>query len=82
MKSDCTYGFLVYGMFFAVFLGINSDKFHYNSVSSKGTAIFSYTKKSDIWQLTWYIMYNKNDHKVLKNCPKNKNYTTYQGFWG
>ena len=27
-------------MFFAVILGINSDKFHYNSVSSKGTVIF------------------------------------------
>ena len=39
-KSDCRYGFLVYGMFFALFLGINSDKFHYNSVSSKRAVIF------------------------------------------
>ena len=61
--------------FFVLFLGLYSDKFHYNSVSSKGTAIFCYIKKSHIWQLTWYIMYNKNDHKVLKNSPKNKNYT-------
>ena len=30
--------------FFVLFLGLYSDKFHYNSVSSKGTAIFCYIK--------------------------------------
>ena len=29
---------------FALFLGLNSDIFHYNNVSSKGTAIFCYIK--------------------------------------
>ena len=30
--------------FFVLFLGLYSDKFHYKSVSSKGTAIFCYIK--------------------------------------
>ena len=45
-KSDCIYGFLVYGMFFALFLGISSDKFHYKSVSSKRAMIFWYIFKT------------------------------------
>ena len=47
---DMDFSFM--GCFFVQLLGLYLDKFHYNSVSSKGTAIFSYTKKSDIWQLT------------------------------
>ena len=57
--------------FFVLFLGLYWDKLHYNSVSSKGTAIFCYIKWSAICQLTWYITYNKNNHKVLKNSHKN-----------
>ena len=30
--------------FFVLFLGLCSDKYHYNSVSIKGTAIFCYIK--------------------------------------
>ena len=60
--------------FFVLFLGLNSDVFHYNGVSSKGTAFFCNINYSAIWQL-WYITCNKNDRKVLKNSPKNKNYT-------
>ena len=30
--------------FFVLFLGLYSDKFYYNSLSSKGTAIFYYNK--------------------------------------
>ena len=32
--------FYFMGCFFALFLGLNSDKLHYNNVSSKGAAIF------------------------------------------
>ena len=39
-KTNCRYDFFFYGMFFVLFLDLNSDKFHYNSVSSKGTVFF------------------------------------------
>ena len=61
--------------FFALFLGINSDKIHYNSISSKGAVIFCSIKSSVIWILTGHKIYNMEIHKVLKNGPKNKIYT-------
>ena len=61
--------------FFALFLGINSDKFHYNSISSKRAVIFCSIKSSVIWILTGHKIYNMKIHKVLKNGPKNKIYT-------
>ena len=62
--------------FFALFLGINSDKFHYNSISSKRAGIFYSIKSLVIWILTGHnynIQYEI--HKVLNNGPKNKIYT-------
>ena len=61
--------------FFALFLGINSDKSHYNSISSKRAVIFCSIKSSVICILTGHKIYNMKIHKVLKNGPKNKNYT-------
>ena len=43
---------------FALFLGINSDKFHYNSISSKQAVIFCSIKSSVIWILTGHKIYN------------------------
>merc|ERR1711989_131701 len=53
--------------FFALFLGINSDKLHYNSISSKRAVIFCSIKSSVIWILTGHKIYNMKIHKVLKN---------------
>ena len=44
--------------FFALFLGINSDKFHYDSISSKRAVIFCSIKSSVIWILTGHKIYN------------------------
>ena len=60
---------LPYRINFVLFLGLNSNKFYDNNVSSKGTVIFCSTELSDIWKLTQYIMYNIEIHKVL-NGPK------------
>ena len=61
--------------FFALFIGINSDKFHYNSISSKRAVIFCSIKSSVIWILTGHKIYNMKIHKVLKNGPRNKIFT-------
>ena len=61
--------------FFALLLGINSDKIHYNSISSKRAVIFCSIKSSVIWILTGHKIYYMKIHKVLKNGPKNKIYT-------
>ena len=53
-----------------LFLGLNSNKFYDNNVSSKGTVIFCSIELSDIWKLTPYVMYNIEIHKVLKNGPR------------
>ena len=44
--------------FFALFLGINSDKIHYNSISSKRAVIFCSIKSLVIWILTGHKIYN------------------------
>ena len=62
---------LPYRINFVLFLGLNSNKFYDNNVSSKGTVIFCSIELSDIWKLTQYIMYNIEIHKVL-NGPKIK----------
>ena len=72
IESHSRYGFLIYGMFFVLFFGLNSDVFHCNNVSSKVTVIFCYVKYSDIWILTLNMMYYIGIHKVLNNGPKNK----------
>ena len=61
--------------FFALFLGINSDKIHYNSISSKQAVIFCSIKSSVIQILTGHKTYNMKIHKILKNGPKNKIYS-------
>ena len=38
-KYQYSYEFLYNGMFFILFFGLISDKFHYNNISSKGAAI-------------------------------------------
>ena len=64
--------------FFALFLGINSDKFHYNSISSKRAVIFCSIKSSVIWILTGHKIYNMKIHKVLKNGPKIKSIPSFE----
>ena len=66
---------LTYGINFVLILGLNSDKFLYNNISSNGTVIFCFIELSDMWKLTQYIMYPIEIHKVFKNGPKNKKNT-------
>ena len=68
---------LPYRINFVLFLGLNSNKFYDNNVSSKGTVIFCSIELSDMWKLTQYIMYNIEIHKVLKTGPKNENIPSF-----
>ena len=65
--------FLFYRMFFVLFIGLISNKFHYNNISRKEAAMFVLLIIR-LWKVTQYIMYNIEIHKVLKIGPENKNY--------
>ena len=66
---------LTYGINFVLILGLNSDKIHYNNISSNGTVIFCFIELSNMLILTQYIKYPIEIQKVFKNGPKNKKYT-------